>query len=312
MSEIFTLTINPTVDRSASVGRVSPDVKLRCQDERSDPGGGGVNVAVAIQQLGGEATACFTRGGAIGDLLQSLLEEKDIPIRPLPIAAATRENVIIYESETGQQFRFGMPGPKIDEQEQKACVDVLDNLPQPPKFLVLSGSLPPGVDSSFYERVIDVTPDDTKVIVDTGGEALSRAVEQSVYLLKPNQRELGQLAGHEISSDQDARDVAKSLIDRGKVQVLIISLGRGGVLLVTADEEHRIAAPTVNIKSKIGAGDSTVAGIVLALQRGYSLADAARFGVACGSAAVMTEGTELCRREDAERLYAEMSAEPVN
>lgn len=312
MSEIFTLTINPTVDRSASVARVSPDVKLRCENERSDPGGGGVNVAVAIQQLGGEATACFTRGGAIGDLLQRLLEQKDIPIRPLPIAAATRENVTIYETETGQQFRFGMPGPNINEQEQTACVDAIANLPQPPKFLVLSGSLPPGVDSNFYERVIDVTSADTKVIVDTGGAALSRAVEQSVYLLKPNQRELGQLAGHDIASDQDARDVAKALIDRGKVQVLIISLGRGGVLLVTADEEHRIAAPTVNIKSKIGAGDSTVAGIVLALQRGYSLADAARFGVACGSAAVMTEGTELCRREDAERLYTEMSTEPVN
>lgn len=308
MTSIVTLTLNPTVDRSAQIDRVVAEHKLRCHDERFDPGGGGINVAVAITQLGGEALAIHTAGGIIGDLLQRLLSERQVPHCAVPIAGDTRENVIISEAESDQQYRFGFPGPELTDSEQQGCLDAIANLEPSPEYLVLSGSLPPGVPQDFYGRVVEAMPDRTRVVLDVSGEALKKGVEQAVFLLKPNQRELGMLVGREIESDQDARDAAHHLIDRGKVQAIMVSLGRGGVMLVTRDEEHRFNAPTVKIRSKIGAGDSTVAGTVLALQRGESLPDGARFGVACGSAAVMTEGTQLCRREDAERLYEELRA----
>ncbi len=309
MTSIATFTINPTIDRSAAIDRVVPDHKLRCHDERFDPGGGGVNVAAAISELGGEATALYTCGGAIGDRLTRLLKKRSITAVPLRIEGATRENVIIYETETESQYRFGFPGPTISRPEQERCIAAIKALQPAPEFLVLSGSLPPGVPSNFYGSIIETLTDQTKVILDVGGEALRQGVDQSVFLVKPNQRELGELVGHDIESDNDARDAAKQMIDQGKVQAVMVSLGRGGVMLVARDAETRITAPTVKIRSKIGAGDSTVAGTVLALSRGNSLADAARFGVACGSAAVMTEGTELCRREDVERLYEEMNQE---
>lgn len=306
MTEIVTLTVNPTVDRSARIGRVVADRKLRCQEERFDPGGGGINVAVAITQLGGEAFAVYTAGGIIGSLLERLLNDQGVRNHAIQVSGDTRENVIVTETESEQQYRFGFPGPRLTDAEQQACAEAITRLDPAPKYLVVSGSLPPGVPDDFIGHLIEALPSHTRVALDVSGEALRLGVEQSVFLLKPNQRELGQLVDRDIESDQDARDAAHRLIDRGKVEAMMVSLGRGGVMLVTQDEEHRINAPTVRIRSKIGAGDSTVAGTVLALQRGESLLDAARFGVACGSAAVMTEGTQLCRREDAERLYEEL------
>lgn len=308
MAEIVTFTLNPTIDRCARIERVVPDTKLRCYDERFDPGGGGVNVASAITELGGDALAVFTSGGGVGQMLEDLLNERGVPTRVIKIKENTRENVVIDEVEPDQQFRFGFPGPLISEEEQQVCLDRLISLDHPLKYLVLSGSLPPGVPDDFYGKIIDAMPKQTRVVLDVSGEALRHGVQQSVFLLKPNQKELSTLSGREIKSDQDARDAAHQMIDRGHVQAVMVSLGRGGVMLVTANEEHRINAPTVQIRSKIGAGDSTVAGVVLALHRGETLPDAARFGVACGSAAVMTEGTELCRREDAERLYEEIKS----
>lgn len=309
MTDIATLTLNPTIDRSASVERVVPDAKLRCHGERCDPGGGGINVARAINELGGNAVAIWTCGGVVGRLLEEMLEKRSVIHRPIPIQQTTRENVIIYEELAKQQFRFGMPGPALSEREQQACIDQVAKLEPAPSYIVLSGSLPPGVPDDFYGRIIDAAPSGSRIVLDTGGKALEKGVDQAVYLLKPNQRELGQLAGRVIESDGEARDAARRLIDRGKVKVVMVSLGRGGTMVVTADQQYRVIAPTVSIKSRIGAGDSTVAGTVLALQRGKSLLEAAQFGVACGTAAVMTEGTELCRREDAERLYLEIVEE---
>jgi 6-phosphofructokinase 2 len=147
----------------------------------------------------------------------------------------------------------------------------------------------------------------SKVILDTSGRPLVRALEQSLYLIKPNINELGHLAGREIKDDQAIHDVARSIIDAGKAEVIFTSIGSGGAFLTTASEHIHLRSPTVEIRSRIGAGDSTLAGLTLALSRGEKMADAARFGVAAGAAAVMTEGTRLCRKMDVERLYQEMT-----
>ena len=252
--------------------------------------------------------AIYTAGGIIGGLLERLLSDQGIRNRPITISNNTRENVIITEIESDQQYRFGFPGPELTDGEQQACLDAVSKLVSSQKCLVLSGSLPPGVPDDFFGRAIEVMPKETRVVLDVSGNALKRGVEQSVSLLKPNQRELGTLVGRELESDQDARDASHQLIDCGKVQAMMLSLGRAGLMLVTGDEQHRIHALTVKIQSKIGAGDGIVAGAMLALQRGESLLDAARFAVACGSVAVMTPGTQLCRPEDAERSYEELKA----
>lgn len=307
MAAIVTLTLNPAVDKNTAVPHVRPEKKLRCEMPEFHPGGGGLNVARAIAKLGGSALALWTCGGHSGRLLADLLDEEQIEHQPLPVAEATRENLIAYERQSGQQFRFGMPGARLSEQEMQQCLDSVAALDPAPEFLVLSGSLPPGVPTSFYAQVAHAAPSSARVILDTSGPALLEGAEQGLFLIKPNLAELESFAGREIKDEGDVAVLSRQLIDAGRTQAVFTSLGSAGAVLVTADTCLRVHAPTVHIRSKVGAGDSMVAGIVLALQRGESLTSAARFGVAAGTAAVMTEGTELCRREDTERLYQWLS-----
>lgn len=306
MPAIATVTFNPALDKCSAVAQVLPEQKLKCERPSYDPGGGGINVARAVNKLGGEAAAFWMCGGATGILLRDLLDGEGIEHQPIEIQDCTRENLIVYEKSSGQQFRFGMPGPNLTEAEIESCLEMLHSLDPTPEYFVLSGSLPPGADEQLYARIIRNLPPASRVILDTSGPALRWGLESPVYLIKPNLRELGELADKTVENDAQIADAAQSLIAKGKVQVVVTSLGSGGAILITAEGQELIRAPTVKIRSKVGAGDSTVGGLVLSLARGQSIWDAVRFGVAAGSAAVMTEGTELCRRDDAERLFREM------
>ena len=307
MPRSATLTLNPAIDKSCSVEQVVAERKLRCGKPTYHPGGGGINVARAIHELGGEVSTYWTGGGTTGELLTQLLDDPGIEHHRIAISAMTRENLVVFEQSSGQQFRFGMPGTPLTEEEIQTCVDRLQAIDPPPEYLVLSGSLPPGVDEGLYARIARAADPACRVVLDTSGQPLHLGLQGPIYLIKPNLRELGQLAGGSIEGDSQIREAAQSLIEQGRVQVVVTSLGSKGATLTTDGEHEHIRAPTVRIRSKVGAGDSTVAGIVFSLCQEKSITDAVRYGVAAGAAAVMTGGTELCRRKDTERLYREMT-----
>jgi 6-phosphofructokinase 2 len=307
MQSILTLTMNPTIDKSARVDHVVPERKLRCNAPQHEPGGGGLNVSRAIRRLGGSSVALYSAGGPPGELLQHLLNEEEIEHHPISIEGWTRENLTVYEETTHQQFRFGMPGPYMTDEEWTKCLDQLSDLDFKPDYLVASGSLPPGVPETFYSHVASVARElGARTILDTSAQALRPALYENVFLIKPNLRELRELAGYEIEHEAEQEELARKIIDNGQSKVVVISRGAGGALLVWKDGCEHFRAPTVPINSKVGAGDSMVAGIVLSLARGDNLIEAVRFGVAAGAAAVKTPGTELCRREDTENLYSAM------
>jgi 6-phosphofructokinase 2 len=309
MQKIVTLTVNPAIDKSAEIDHVAADRKLRCEAPRHEPGGGGINVSRAIRRLGGNSLALYPAGGTLGQMLDDLLDQEKVNYRSVSIEGMTRENLTVFEKSDGRQFRFGMPGPTLREEEWQCCLDELAKIEPKPAYIIASGSLPPGVPQDFYARVASLGKDSgSRVVVDSSGEALSAAARAGVYLLKPNMRELAHLAGHKIESELEQERVAQDLITNGNAEVVVVSLGAAGALLASAIGLARLRAPTVKIVSKIGAGDSMVAGIVLALVRGENLENAVRFGIAAGAAAVMTPGTELCRREDAEKLYERILA----
>lgn len=304
---IVTLTVNPCIDESTSVERVLADRKLRCAESAYEPGGGGINVARAICRLGGEALAVYPAGGPAGDLLRSLLEREGVAQLAIPITAWTRENVNVLEEQTGRQFRFVFPGPKLAASDWEACLEALDSLRPCPDWIVASGSLPPGVPLDFYARVARRARHvGAQFALDASGEPLSQAVSEGVSLVKPSLGEFQHLTGLVDAEESHLRAEAAKLIAAGRCEAVVLSLGRAGVLLVRAGEAERIASPTVPARSTVGAGDTLLAGIVLRLQRGWPLAKAVRFGVAAAAATVMRPGTELCRREDAERLYEQM------
>jgi 6-phosphofructokinase 2 len=308
---IVTLTMNPALDESTSVEYVLPDRKLRCQAPRYEPGGGGINVARAIRKLGGDALACFPVAGPAGELLRQLLDAEGVRQMPVPITGWTRENLNVLEEVSGRQFRFCMPGPTLRDTEWPWFLEWLRRLQPPPAYVVASGSLPPGVPDDFYARAAAVVREaGSRLVLDTSGAPLARAVEQGVHLLKPSRHEFQALVGEPGADESEFASLGAAVVKRGWCDILVLSLGPGGALWVTGAGSERLAAPAVSIKSSVGAGDSMVGGIVLSLARGRSLSEAVRFGVAAGAAAVMNPGTALCRREDVERLYPQVMASP--
>jgi 6-phosphofructokinase 2 len=308
MKRIATLTVNPTIDLNTSVEQVIPEAKLRCAQPTREPGGGGLNVSRAVRRLGGASRAIYMAGGLTGEILQQLLDAEEIDHHCLPIQNETRENLTVYESTSGNQYRFGMPGPEITENEWSACLSALSELDPAPDYIVASGSLAPGMPEDFYQRVARIAAQsNARFILDSSGRPLRLGAEGGAYLLKPNVRELSDLTGEELSDERQQEQEARKLIEDGLAEVVVISLGAGGARVITAEGSQHLRSPTAPIRSRVGAGDSMVAGIVLGLAKSLDLMDAVRFGLAAGAAAVMTEGTELCRREDTERLYQELT-----
>jgi 6-phosphofructokinase 2 len=305
---IATLTMNPALDESTAVPYVLPDQKLRCRAPRYEPGGGGINVARAIRQLGGDALACFPFAGPGGELLRQLLEAEGVRQQAVPIRGWTRSNLNVFEEVSGRQFRFCMPGPRLGKEEWQGLLESVQHLRPAPDFLVASGSLPPGVPVDFYARLAaGARQAGSRLVLDTSGEALVRAVAHGVYLLKPSLREFQALTGTRDLDDAALARAARAAVERGWCDILVLSLGPAGALWTTGSAGERLLAPTVRVRSAVGAGDSMVAGIVLSLAQGRPLREAVRFGVAAGAAAVMNPGTALCRREDVERLYRQVA-----
>lgn len=306
MTGIVTLTLNPTVDLAVTTEQVRPDDKLRCSPPQRDPGGGGVNVARAASRLGADTLAVVPVGGPSGQRLRRLLEAEHLPLATIDIGGETRESWTVDERSSQDQYRFVLPGPPLSPDEVDACIAAVREHAE--TLVVASGSLPPDVPTDTWGRLVRAcAAEDCRSIVDSTGDALRAAVDAGVWLLKPNLRELSQLVGRDLEDDSQIRAAARELLGGG-TEAVVVSMGAGGALLVTAEGTDHVRSPTVPIRSRVGAGDSTVAGIATALLRGDDLPTAVRWGVAAGAAAVMTDGSELCRGEDTERLFAELDS----
>lgn len=304
---IISLCPNPALDKSTHIDHVVPDEKLRCGPPRGDPGGGGVNVARAIHQIDGDCLLLYLAGGPTGDLIEMLLKEEGVEQHRLSVKATTRESFTVFEDATGHQYRFSTPGGEVTEEEWQDYLEAIFDSTTVPRYIVGSGSISPGMPDDFYAQIARrCRENDIRFIIDSSGEEFRQAVDAGVFLVKPNMRELGHLAGEEIRDEAHQIAVSQGLVDAGKAQVVIVSLWAGGALLVTEDRQEHIRAPTVHIQSKIGAGDTMVGGITLALSRDRSVREAAYYGVAAGSAAVTTPGTELAHEDDVERLFERM------
>jgi 6-phosphofructokinase 2 len=303
MTNIVTITLSPCIDKSTSVPALIPEKKLKCVLPKLEPGGGGINVARAIHKLGGNATAIFPSGGYTGKYFNHLLEKEMIPCVVIESANETRENIIVLDESSSEQYRFGMPGTALSEQEWKECLNAVNEI-NGVEFIIASGSLPPGVPVNIYAALAKIAKaKKAKFVVDTSGAALKHAAEEGVYMLKPNLGELSCLAGKKEMQPDEVKNIAKDIIAGKKCEVMVVSMGAAGAMLVTDEITEIFTPPAVERKSTVGAGDSMVAGIVFYLSQGKSLTQAVQYGVACGTAATLNAGTELCKKADAERLY---------
>jgi len=195
LASIITVTFNPAIDKISSVPVLIPEKKLICSAPVFEAGGGGVNVSRAIKKLGGHSVALYLAGGHTGKLFTRMLQEEHVESIVTETQGYTRENLIILETASNQQYRFGMPGGHVTEAEWQDCLRNIDHLPGV-EWIVASGSLPPGIPTDIFARIARIARrKNAKIIVDTSGDALKEALQEGVYLIKPNLSELSSLVG---------------------------------------------------------------------------------------------------------------------
>lgn len=300
---VVTVTVKPSLDTTITVERMEPNRKLPVCSVENAPGGGGLNVARALNELGTRAEAVWVAGGTFGPAVERLLAAEGVPNRAIH-TGETGQAIAVIEESTTDHYRFTSPGtPVTVEDAHRLSLLIEDHT----EWVVVSGGLPAGSPVEVTALLVDRAAGlGAKVILDTRGDALVAALETGgVHLAKPNERELDALCDEVgVTGDQTTR--ARAILARYDLEALVVSLGSGGALLVTADHAERFHAPAVEVVSKIGAGDSLVAGVTHSLVAGRDVPDAVRYGIAAGSAAVTTPGTDLCRRDRTEQLYAAM------
>ncbi|MFO7659047.1 MAG: 1-phosphofructokinase family hexose kinase [Bacteroidales bacterium] len=304
MKNILTLTMNTVIDKNTKAKLVVPEKKLRCKPPTYAPGGGGLNVSRAIKKLGGDSVACFLAGGDNRDKIASLLDKEEIRYHQIDSGTNVRENLMVLDETTGSLYRFGMPGAEIEEKHWKNVLTTIEDIRPKPDYLVASGSLPPGVPDDFYAQLAAfANKNDIRMVLDTSGPPLKMALKKGIYMIKPNLRELAELLEKDVLTVMEQEEAAKELLKNNSCKVLLLSLGaKGAMVAYNADVISYIVPPTMPVVSTVGAGDSMVAGTVLGLTNGLWPHHAARFGVAAGTAAAMTPGSELCRKEDTDKI----------
>ncbi|MEZ5662454.1 MAG: 1-phosphofructokinase family hexose kinase [Burkholderiaceae bacterium] len=304
---VLCLTMNPSVDLATDTEQVVPTHKLRCSQTLHDAGGGGVNVARVLSRLGGHGLSMCPRGGPTGQWLEQRMRAEGLAVRFLEIADETRVSFTVHETRSGGEFRFVMPGPTLTDTEWSSALTEVAALSPFPSLVVASGSLPPGVPSDFYARLAElVRSRGSRLVLDTSGAPLQAALETGVYLVKPNLNELSGLCGRPLPDACAWNRAARDLVDRGQAEVVALTLGHLGATLMTADGTWTTPALPVSVSSAVGAGDSFVGGMVWALQQGKDLLDAFTWGVASGTAALVSVGTGLCSAQDVRRLQPQV------
>ena len=311
MTDILTVTLNPALDVLTTIDQVSDTHKMRCGAVIKHPGGGGVNVARVLHRLGANCVAAYLAGGVTGERHHQLMSAEKVRCHVIPIADETRESFSAHELVSSNDFRFVLPGPKVSVTEIEACFDyVSHHLPK--RFLVISGGLEPDMPIDFYARLAALAKQrGVRVVLDTNGPALAEALKVGVYLFKPSLRELRDLTGQALPDEASQIAAAQQLIQRGQAEIVAVSLGAEGAMVISAHESWRARSIPVDVQTTIGAGDSFVAGMVWSLSRGDTLLKAFQYGMASGAAALLAPGTSLAQASDVHRLIPYLVTEAV-
>ncbi len=307
MPRIVTLTLNPAVDIACETERVRPTHKIRTKSEHVDPGGGGVNVARVVHELGGDVLALTLTGGVTGRFLDELLDGIGVPRHSIPIGGRTRISLNVHESTTSLEYRFVPEGPEVAEREWQAVLGWLETVEA--EWVVASGSLPRGVPEDFYARAAAIASRRRQFFaLDTSGSALRAALNHGLALVKPSLGEFEALVGRALPDGDSQASEAVALARSGAAEEVVVTLGRDGALLATAEEVIRLPGLPVAERSAAGAGDSFMAALIWAFSRGFGRREALSWGIAAGSAAVTSRGTAHVTRAEIAELRRRLGA----
>ena len=306
---IYTLTLNPAVDRELTVPAVEFDSVLRASESRVDFGGKGFNVSRLLKGMGTPSTAVGFLGGRSGDLLQDGLQSLGIGTDFVRVPGETRTNVSIVTQMHDHYIKVNEKGPLVEADKQRELIEKIASLAKPGNWWVLAGSLPPGVPDDFYAHIVHVLNEhEAHAILDTSGESLQAGCAEKPYLVKPNVEEARALTGLPMDSPFEIATAAAEICRLG-AQNVVVSMGKSGALLYTTHETWLTHTPMIEEQNPIGAGDSMVGGLVWALTQGIALKEALGWGVASGAATASLPGTEVGSRPLIEELFSQVRFE---
>lgn len=302
MTSILCVALNPSIDIANEASRIVPTKKVRTRNQRQNIGGGGVNVARVLAEMGDTCDLLVMAGGATGEVFLDAVKKLPVNLHTVRIAGSTRIAFMVKDMETGEEFRFVPEGPVVSPAECEEARRLLDTGAW--DYVVLSGSVPRGMPKDEYASMVrQLAGRNCRIILDTSGPALKAALDVGgLFLIKPSLDELEGIVGRSLNLEE-AIKVCQEFIARGSVQYVAVSLAREGAVLVSAQDYLKLPSFQVKVGSTVGAGDSFVGGMLWALIHDYPVREAFRVGVAAGAATVMSEGTDLCRREDVLMLY---------
>lgn len=299
---IYTITLNPALDHFLDIAELRIDDANRVTSECLYAGGKGIDVSRAIRHLGSDSMALGFIGGHNGQIMVDLLKKEGVTCYFTPIAQETRRNLIIGILCRGTQTMLNSRGPSVTKAEWKAFLTHLRLLDLRDSYVVLSGSLPRGVPVGAYRQIITLVQSrGARAVLDTDGPALKLGLLAKPFAIKPNLNELRRLTDMALRSERTILAAAAQLHRTG-IKIVLVSMGRRGLLMVNATHCYRAIPPAVRARSTVGAGDSAVAGFVCTHAGGKTLEDCARVATAAGTAATLAPGNQLCRLRDVQRL----------
>ncbi len=308
--KIATITLSPCLDKSTTVEKFVPEKKLKCSYPMFEAGGGGINVSRALRNFKTDSLCIYISGGYTGRILNNLVYHERLNAAPVLSTAYTRENFIVFENQTHLQFRFGMPVNPVPKKEWQEVIAKLKKVNA--KYLVLSGSVWQDIDQDFFSELHKyIKKNKVNFVVDTAGSALRSVLKTGAFLIKPNQNEFSQLFGKKQLNAKQIVAKSKQLVKQGIVKNILVSLGGEGAVLINETEALQFVPPKLKIKSTVGAGDTMVAGIVYQLNKGQTISEAVKFGVACGSATTINSGMQLGTLSGAKKLLGRVKVKKL-
>lgn len=288
---IITVTLNPAVDKTVEVDNCTIDSVNRVSSLKLDAGGKGINVSKVVKSLKGESIALGILAGGTGEFIKNYLDTEEIKNDFIFVTGETRTNIKIVDKVKGTNTDINEPGNSISEEDLKKIEEKVFKCAKKDDILVLSGSIPQGIEKNIYELWIkEAKAIGVKTILDADGELLKQGILAGPYLIKPNIHELEKLFDVKIDGVHQVISLCKSIFDYG-VNLIAVSLGSEGALFMNREKSIYAHGIKVQVKSTVGAGDSMVAALALALDKGYSFERSVTLSVAAATAGVMTEGT---------------------
>ena len=307
---VYTVTLNPALDRSLFVEKmVQGEANRICREERY-AGGKGVDVSRVLLELGVESIMLGFVGGFTGSELEGRLFNAGLTPNFVHISSETRTNIIIHTEEY-KDYIFNAPGPEIRANEIGEFYKNIKHLQRPPSFAILSGSTPRGISPHIYAQLTLVFEGyGARVVVDSSDEALKESLKATPFMIKPNLREFSELVGRKLETKEDVINEGKKIAGKD-VALLIVSMKDDGAIAFWENKVYKITPPKVEVKNTIGAGDSLVAGVVKGLTSGYSMTDSLKLGVACGTATVTMTGTALANSDTTYDILPDVKLEEL-